>query len=389
MQYWNLVVENASRKGAKYRDCDGLYPLHWACSGGPPTEVIDTLLKVYPSAACKHDKEGSTPLHFATHYSASVSVVEAVLNTYPKAASMQDRYGRTPLYHAVEKSAGIDVLDHLIRANPSVITLPCLQHGQRKLPMSRAIARRTPLYMAWSAVLLDRKTKETKRGKKWEKAQLLLESAYKHMQIKKKGSSAASTPYHFLHAAIELDIYLPEEVVSMAVTMHPEQLRTEEVGTKRIPLLQAAATNLFSRSRSDELIRLLLQHYPAAATARDVHGKSALQLAAESGKPWAAGLQRLFDANPDAVQWLDNVGISPVLAAAQVQTTLEDKEDPQEIDENPLGLLTPKDKEIIRRRRIALLKPTAAERGITVNEHLSTTFQLLTAEPSVITVHLK
>lgn len=389
MQYWQSVLQQVTRRGAKYRDCDGLYSLHWACSGGPPSDVVQVLLDTYPSAARKTDKEGSNALHFATHYSASAAVVHALLSKYPKAASLQDRYGRTPLLHAVEKCAGMDVLEQLVQVDPSVITLPCLPEGQRNAPTTRGIAQRTPLYMAWSAVLLDRNARESKRGRKWEKALFLLQSAHKHTR-NVKYSFSSMTLSTFLGAAIELDLYLPTEVVPMAVTMHPEQLCERDEVSGRMPLLQAAAAPLVSRQRSDELISLLLQANPSVIKTRDRSGKSALQLALESGKPWSAGVQRLFQANPDAIYWVDNAGMSTALAAATVSTSIADSDVPSaEIDENPLGFLSPKYKEIMRRRRMEILKPSVGEHKITATEQVSTILDLLLADPSVITTSRK
>lgn len=383
MQYWESVVKQASRRGAKYRDSDGLYPLHWAVSGGPPLEVVQALLDAYPSAARKTDREGSTALHFATHYSASPAIVDALLKIYPKAAMMQDRYGRTPLYHAVEKGAGIEVLSKLLSSNPSVAMLPCLPHGKRNIPMSRAVAERTPIFMVWSAVLLDRKCKRNRRGKKWDKAQLLLESAYLHLR---KTKPPLQHPYAFLFAAIALDVYLPEDIVPLAVTMHPEHLQMQDECTGRFPLSQAASTTLLSRQRADDLIALLLQKYPTAVESVDFQGKSALHLAVASGKSWAAGVRRLVEANPDAIHWVaQSSGLSPALAAATSEVTIVNTPAPKEVtDENPLGLLTSKEKEIIRRRRKQLLQPTGDEEASTETEHVSTVLQLLLLDPSMV-----
>eukprot|EP00977_Amphora_coffeiformis_P002071 scaffold394_cov166-Amphora_coffeaeformis.AAC.3 len=382
MQYWESLVKHVSRRGAKYRDSDGLYPLHWAVSGGPTLEAVQALLEAYPSAARKTDREGSTALHFATHYCASAPVIEAVLKAYPKSVRVQDRFGRTPLYHAVEKTAGLDVLDLLIREDPSVVTLPCLPHGQRDVPMSRAVAQRTPLYMAWSAVLLDKKARQTRRGRKWEKAHLLLEEAYKYSF---QENISHARPYNFVCAAIYFDQYLPNEVLSMAVTMHPDCLTSEDDSTKRLPLLKAAASPMSSRQRSDEVISLLLESYPAGAMTRDLDGKTALHLALESGKPWTAGVGRLFDANPDAIYWTDNNCLAPALSAATFTVIHTEGNASKELeDENPLGLLTPKEKEILRCRRHQLLKPTAGELGTTDTEQLSSILNLLSANPSVI-----
>lgn len=183
MQQWNAILSHPyagsllRRRNAKVRDADGLYPLHWACSGGPPVTVIQALLEIYPSAARKDDKEGSTPLHYACHYSATLPVVEALLSVYPKAAHLQDRYGRTPLYHSVEKSANLSILKALIKVNPGAITTPCLPtHLRGEAPdcptsllgggdMARALALRTPLFQIWAEVIADSHTKAAYRGR--------------------------------------------------------------------------------------------------------------------------------------------------------------------------------------------------------------------------------
>ena len=385
MQYWDALLTQVTRKGAKYRDADGLLPLHWACSGGPPLQVIQSLIQVYPSAVRKTDKEGSTPLHFATHYSASFSVVQTILRHYPMAAKVQDRYGRTPLYHAVEKSAGMEVIELLVQQYPKAILLPCMTKNRPDLPVSRALAKRTPLYMAWSVVLLDRKTRQNKRGRKWDKALFLLKAAYNHSACKNK---VPSQPFfQLVTAAIQLDLYLPEHVVQMAVTMHPEQLMQIDLQTGRLPLLQAAAMPIVSRQRSDDVIALLLQACPEAVEAKDRDGKSALQLAVASGKPWSAGVERLFQANPDAVYWTDTSGFSPVMVAAMAASTTTDQEKMEESDMdegNPLGLLSPKCEEILRRRRLQIFKPTQEERRVTDTEQTSTILNLLLANPAVL-----
>ena len=112
MQYWSLLIERAlkHRKEARYMDADGLLPLHWAVSGGPPVEVVEALLRAYPDGASALDYEGSTPLHFACHYGANKNVVELLLSAYPDGISKQDRYGRSPLFHAVDKRANLEVV---------------------------------------------------------------------------------------------------------------------------------------------------------------------------------------------------------------------------------------------------------------------------------------
>lgn len=314
MQNWDLLLQQATRRGAKYHDMDGLYPLHWAVSGGPPQEVVETLLQVYPSAAHKLDKEGSTPLHFATHYAASPAVVELLLKAFPKAVRLQDFYGRTPLYHAVEKCLAMESLKLLVQADPSVVTLPCLPKEYRDLPITRTTGTMTPLYMVWARVVRERRIgKGTKKQfKPLEKAHFLLEAAFFHL---KNVKPSVPRNYCFVSGAIALDLYLPDEIVPMAVEQYPGELsQTDEEG--RVPLAQVAASRQYSRERAHSLITLLIESFAEAAMSRDRDGRSPLLLALLSGKTWSAGVSRLFEANPDAIRWTNHGNQLPAFASA-------------------------------------------------------------------------
>jgi hypothetical protein len=216
----------------------------------------------------------------------------------------------------------------------------------------------------------------------------LLQEAYRYYQ----SSTSDDGSFSFVTAAVVLDKYLPEDVVHMAVSRYPEQLGVKNRQTGRIPLLEAAATPMVSRNRADEIIALLLQVYPQGIQTIDLSGKSALQLAIESGKPWLAGVQRLFQAHPHAISWRDTSGTFPVLAAASAaapnQTLAEVENDVNVHDAtNPVGLLSPKCEEIIRHRRLQVFKPTVGEGKITDEEQLSTILDLLRLDPSMILNH--
>jgi len=358
MQQWEGILQHVSRKEAKYRDIDGLYPLHWVCSGGPPIEVVQVVLAAYPSAAKKVDNEGSTPLHFATHYSASASVIEALQKIYPKANRMQDKYGRTPLYHAVDKCANIEVLKLLVNADPALVLKPCLPEGSREVPISRAVALRTPLFVAWAAVASDRQARTKLSGKKWEKAQLLLEAAT--LSVVSQNPSVPR-PVSLLSSAIKMDLYLPEQVLSMAVRSDPEQLKIMDPGTGQLPLALAASTRHYSPERSQYVIQLLLEAYPEAARARNSTAnrqRSVLALALASGKQWFEGVEDVFRADPESLHTRDGAtGLSPVLLAATAAAdgriypaAAPESSNPNDSDD-PYRLLSSKQHELLAGQR--------------------------------------
>jgi ankyrin repeat protein len=397
MQRWPTILQQVTRREAKYHDMDGLYPLHWACSGGPPTKVIQALLDRYPSAARKVDQEGSTPLHFACHYSASVGVLEALLQVYPKAIRMQDKYGRTPLYHAAHKSAGMEILDKLLKADPTTATISCVPawaHEQVAGDNSRALAVRTPLFLAWAAVLSDRRTREEKRGKKWDKATLLLQTAYQHSS--NVSPTRVQRPFQSLHAAISLDLYLPESVVPMITQAHPEQLERVDPNTGQLPLVLVAGMSHYSTSRSKSLIELLLQGYPRAAQSRDRQGRFPLSLAMASGKRFDAGVELLLQAAPETLLWRDGqTGLVPALSAASaiVEKTkggTDSELTSTGLSNDPFGLLNTKQRESISRLQERPAGPLPSNIDAAVNTadpatcHLTTIYELINAHPSAI-----
>jgi ankyrin repeat protein len=391
MQQWPAILQQVTRREAKYHDMDGLYPLHWACSGGPPTKVIQALLDRYPSAARKVDQEGSTPLHFACHYSASVGVLEALLRVYPKAIRMQDKYGRTPIYHAIAKSAGMEVLDILLKSDPTAVTIPCISARAREPgDSSRSSAVRTPLFLAWEDVLADRQTREEKRGKKWDKATLLLQTAYQHYS-----NVTPRQPQQFqsIHAALSLDLYLPESTVQIITQAHPEQLERADPNTGQLPLALAAGMSHYSASRFNALIELLLQGFPRAAQSRDRQGQFPLSLALASGKRWDAGVELLLRAAPDSIFHHDEqTRLVPALSAASAVAEENDGgtdfgRASTGFSNDPSGLLNTKQRERISRLPAGTLPCSMDAAANTVDpetRHLTTIYELIKSHPSVI-----
>lgn len=385
MQQWSVITDRKlHRREAKYRDSDGLYPLHWACSGGPPVEVVQILLQTYSSAAKKVDYEGSTALHFASHYSASAAVMETLLKVFAKAVGMQDKYGRSPLYHAVDKAASLEVLKLLVKADPSMSITPCLPTEARSLPLTRATAVRTPLFIVWSAVVADRQCRKDLRGRKWDKAQLLLEAAYQYMSDL---NPSIPRSYRLLNSSIVMDVYLPEQVVALAILAKSDQLQ-ERDERGQVPLALVASTRQYSPERSHELVQLLLKSYPPAAMERDNKGRSSLTLAAESGKQLDWGLEDLLDADPDALSELDGLtGLPPALVAATAVSEtvpIEEQVHATGAAQDPYNLLSPKQHEWLDRHngRRSLRKLLSFEDRET--EQSNTIYTLLRKDPAVM-----
>jgi hypothetical protein len=426
MQQWQFIIDHPAkdmllgRKQTKYHDPDGLYPLHWACSGGPPLSIVEALIDSYPSAARKIDHEGSTPLHFATHYSASVSVIEKLLLAYPEAVSMQDKYGRTPLYHAIEKSANINVIQALIRADKTTTVLPCLPKELRDIheelgkydgALRRAISVRTPLFLAWTAVLGDAHARKTFQGKKWDKAMHLLMAAYETISTSRFVVTDLTPPRrvpaeHFLRAAITLDIFLPDAVVPIAIksvvvaasnSSFKSKPRDDAILYSGADILAAAAeTEPFSEQRSTDLIRMIIEAFPFAASQSTAGRRTPLGIAAAAGKLWTIGaIDLIFAAAPDAVSQPDPIsGLAPfMLAAARSEEAKEHNLDFSRakilrlwLEKNdPYNLLTRKDNKRQQQPLVASQKDILEQEY--ENAKLETVYQLIQSDPTVLSYY--
>ena len=323
MQQWSRLVDRITshRREARLIDSDGLMPLHWACSGGAPLEVIEAVLKAYPRASKRSDYNDSTALHFACHYGASEQVVGTLLKAYPKAVYKKDKYGRTPLYHAINKSSSLEVIRVLVDADPSMVVEPCLPpkaSRQEDIPADEQWPQhRTPLFLAWNAVISfwPYTRRRRRNGKVWEKALLLLEAAYRQATTSKQSKTKGQKiKFQMLHAVIKLDAYLPPRVLHLALERYPQQLRQPDGVDGRRPLAIAAESD---SPRAPDIIKLLVKANSQAARVPDANGQTPLAIALESGKQWDEGVKTILEAAPDVLIQRDaKTNLYPALVAA-------------------------------------------------------------------------
>lgn len=331
MQHWSLVVSYATPETASRCDSDGLLPLHWACSGSPTEEAVQSLLQAYPPGASHTDQEGSTALHFACHYGASLEVVQLLLRENPDAVAIRDAHGRTPLHHAVTKSASLEILQALVQTNPSTITVPQKLGKRSTTGIQIPLPQRTPLFAAWHALARDRRALSQKSGKLWDKAEYLLQATYNHNH-----QSVSNSKFEWMvHAAVEYDRYLPPKVMEHVLDRYPKQLLLRDEVTGRLPLAIAAASHQLSSRRSRELICLLLDRHPQALTQKDQDGAYPLTLAMASGqKTWDSGVGELWRGAPDLIHELNGPWkLFPTLTMAAA-SSLSPQTDEQGEDEN-------------------------------------------------------
>lgn len=356
VQDWDSVIRRcATREGrreANLRDIDGLYSLHWACSGGPTADAIRSLIKAYPKAAKKRDFEGSTPLHFACHYGIrSIEVLQLLIDACPAAVHRRDIYGRSPLWHAVGKRASVDVLSLLLQADPSTALQPLVpasvrrrrstannqelareltyrsmkqttstkkaptsgneqkeqeqSRSKRKIPSNPT----TPLGLAWKQATYMNAHKRG-RGKNtagWNKAVLLLKAAYHHISLEKYKTTSISIDFsvnNILHAALALNAHIPNGIVPFILQTSPEQaFGRDQFG--HLPLAIVLSAHFQGpASRRDAIVKLLDINPKAASTPSD-EGTQPLTIALENGILWNEGIEDLIRANPKALHTID------------------------------------------------------------------------------------
>jgi hypothetical protein len=391
MQQWPALLHQVNRREAKRLDADSLYPLHWACSGGAPLDVVEALLEAYPRAARKVDSQGSTVLHFACHYGTSAAVVDILIKAYPRGTQKQDKFGRTPLWHAVSKSAGFDVIKSLVEADPSSITKACAPPNRRP---TRDPSGSTPLFFAWFAVLKDRQahTRCIYYGKKWEKAEYLLKMAFSN-QVNGHRRNKSSEDFKLIPAVITMFSYLPAPVLELAVKGYPQQLDEVHELTGLLPLSMAAS--LVHPSKADDVIRVLLDANKRAAHEVDSKGRSALSLGLESGKRWDQGVERLFHAAPEALGWIDGSSNLPAVALCAAamstsDTSIKDQnpaaDDTDDSGLESVGSMQRKHLDLRNSLLQHLLSgDSSVQKAVDPDtQHLSTIYQLLLEDPSIM-----
>jgi ankyrin repeat protein len=414
MQQWQAIFDRPiKRKDAKFRDADGLYSLHWAAAGGAPTPVLQSLIDAYPSAIRKTDNEGSLPLHFAAHYSAGLGTVELLLRSYPEAVRAQDKYGRTPTYHAAEKSAKLEVLKLLVNEDPGTVTTPCYVVSNKSTTrsfttrfdkkdlssMTRSQAILTPLYLVWNDVVFDHNARTRHTGKKWEKAVWMLQQAYQHHTSRKNDS--------VLLACISMDIFLPEQVISLIVKAYPDLLRVPDSIHGNLPLATAAiACNSTPKSlayRRQVILETLLDAYTPAVAQRNQHGRSVLWEAGATGRISWKILERILKHAPDALDWQDRETHLPLAlyTAASSVSAIDPLshhsscvlEQDHPVDStirdflDPFHLLTDKQFDLLLKEHEKEHKPDVPVHETTADHHhLNVIYEFLKANPSQIIV---
>jgi len=130
----DLLISKFSDGCASRKIPGGQLPLHASCTWLASSDVVECLLKAYPSAAQQRDDLSNIPLHNACFSGANLGVVNALLEAYPRGVLVRNSQG----------SAASDIVKRLRHPNRSAILL-ALSRYEEKMTTKTKHAERTSI----------------------------------------------------------------------------------------------------------------------------------------------------------------------------------------------------------------------------------------------------
>jgi ankyrin repeat protein len=321
----------------RQRDRYGKLPLHYFVIGNgrslsetgeqaseqaAPVDEIEKLkhlLDWYPDAVTVRDSVSlRLPLHFAIAHGRPWSWIQLMLGVSADSLSQVD--GVTHLFPfqlaACTETCSLTTTFELVRAAPYLVTS---DNPTAVGPIS--FQEEEDAAIAATDEHLEFQTVERMMGVAsrrddpdlWRDVQTLL--SYR----------VPTDPWYVVHAVASLPD-CPLVLLELAVLMQLHELEVRNPDGN-LPLHLAVAHSRFDAGDSDDnedsddesmrttQIRILLNHYPIAASLRDSRGRLPLHVAVCSGQPWTS-LKALIQAYPAAVSERDERGLYPFQVAA-------------------------------------------------------------------------
>lgn len=93
LQKWMLRHENNHsllEQAANNTDIWNVTPLHYLSGANPPSYLVETMLKIAPDTLTFRDANGRFPLHWACSNKASRDIIRKLLKAYPDATKLQN-----------------------------------------------------------------------------------------------------------------------------------------------------------------------------------------------------------------------------------------------------------------------------------------------------------
>lgn len=334
IEQWDRVLHlcKTQPQHAQYAGPDGWTALHHACSRRcDRVDLVEALLRAYPSALLDLNEKGMTPLHYACRFKAPREVVRLLLYLFPAlgklAVSKRDALGRTPFWYAFRYDAPKGVVEMLLEIDPSVV-LEEDRTGESPLSLvwdswaEKFEGKRTlaPFLQEDGKVKAKEQIqaefhtllKNNQRFKsRWETTNLFLKANFGMLDAQRK--------YRMLHATAAIACH--PTLFRLASCLYPEQaseLDECDLSGSRQTALHLAAASRASGEHGRAVITTLLQLYPDAVRIRDSKdGSLPLHKMVVHKAHWIHdGIRDVFLAYRDAVLTGDFEGRLPLHRAA-------------------------------------------------------------------------
>lgn len=333
---WTAVLQlcRSHPQHAQYAGADGWTALHHACNRRcDRVDVMEALLKAYPSALLDLSETGMTPLHYACRFKAPRDSVKLLLYQYPAlgklAVSKRDAQGRTPLWYAVRYDAPKGVVEMLLELDPTVV-LEEDKNGYSPISL---------VWDTWAEKFEGKKTlaqflqedgdnnsteeikesfftlleHDTKLKSRWETTNLFLKAHFGIIE------GCTNRQYRMLHATAAIACH--PTLFLLASCLYPEQAQELEdcdlTGSTQTAL-HLAASSCASGEHGKTVIATLLELYPQAVHIKDSKdGSLPLHKMVVYKSHWIHdGIRDVYLANPEALRVGDFQGRLPLHRAA-------------------------------------------------------------------------
>jgi ankyrin repeat protein len=330
---WNTVLQlcKTHPHHAQYAGPDGWTALHHACNRRcDRVDVIEALLKAYPSALLDLSEKGMTPLHYACRFKAPRDTIRSLLYQFPAlgklAVSKRDARGRTPLWYAVRYDAPKGVVEMLLELDPTVVleedktgesplslvwdTWAEKFEGKKTLApflQEDGVKSRNDMPHAFFSALEQNK----KLKSRWETTNLFLRANF--------GMIDGHRHYRMLHATAAIACH--PTLFRLASCLYPEQaaeLDNCDLSASQQTALHLAAASCASGEHGKTVIKTLLQLYPDAVRIQDSKdGSLPLHKMVVHKSHWIHdGIRDVYLANKEAISAGDFQGRLPLHRAA-------------------------------------------------------------------------
>jgi hypothetical protein len=339
---WERVIQHAREHPQDAAYSDGHYHesvLYLACQHNPPVAAIRAILQAYPEAALQVSRaHHDLPLHIAARYQLSAEILEELLKDFPTTAVEQTRFGRTPLMalwefrHKSTSQQGSeqepDGLNHDSNQQRTVDQEE-EEFWNKVMVILRAVARfrEDPEYHSQTAPSARKKEFLTRSHRR-------IDSDYGHKKRVANAPNSHADNRFILHAAVSLGaLSCPIDVLEYVLRRFPEQVsKRDRWGYLPLHIAVSPApwngsTRRKYRPREQQFVAALLRAHPDAARTRlcdsaakpDNYGdcRYPLMTALSNRHAWSGGVWDLFRAAPEVLQFRDPVtGLYPFQLAA-------------------------------------------------------------------------